>query len=121
MNVYLSESDDDDEILILAAMLADEENDGKIKRKCWVHNINKDRELFGEYNTLMVQLRMDPARFFMYFRMTSECYEEVLSLIESEIRKMPTHFRIKISPTERLAICLRYLLDIVYNIKDLKI
>lgn len=69
----------------------------------------------------MPQLRMDPARFYMYFRMTPECYNEVLSLIQSEIRKMPTHFRNPISPTERLAICLRYLLDIVYNIKDLKI
>jgi len=44
----------------------------------------------------------------MYFRMTPECYDEVLALIENEIRKMPTHFRIPISPSERLAICLRY-------------
>jgi len=79
----------------------------KKKRKCWVHNINKDREVFGEYNTLMPQLRMDPTRFYLYFRMTPERYDEVLDWIEGEICKMPTHFRIPISPSKRLAIALR--------------
>lgn len=77
------------------------------KRKCWVHNINRDRELFGEYTTLMPQLREDPRRFYIYFRMTLECFDEILGWITDEIRKTPTHFRIPISPSERLAIALR--------------
>lgn len=77
------------------------------KRKCWVHNINKDREVFGEYTTLMPQLRSDPKRFYIYFRMTPDCFDEVLDLISNEIQKKQSNFRNPISPPERLAIALR--------------
>ena len=60
----------------------------KKKRECWVHQINKDRQIFGEYITLMPKLRADPRRFYLYFRMTSECFDEVLDWIYKEIIKM---------------------------------
>lgn len=63
--------------------------------------------MFGEYTTLMPQLREDPRRFYTYFRMTPGCFDEILNLIADEIRKIPTNFRIPISPPERLAIALR--------------
>lgn len=135
MDVYLSESESDDETLLLTAIVADEEYEryqyiililyyytvrnilaynfytffffSKQKRKCWVHNINKEREVFGEYATLMPQLRADQKRFFIYFRMTVECFDEILGWISDEIYKIPTNFRMPINPSERLAIALR--------------
>lgn len=130
MDVYLSESESDDETLLLVAMLEDEEQERyfkffycslnkcenialihfffrKPKRNCWVHDINKEREIVGEYTTLMPQLRADPTRFFIYFRMIPDCFDEILGWISDEIYKIPTNFRMPISPSERLAIALR--------------
>ncbi|XP_050066392.1 uncharacterized protein LOC126555521 [Aphis gossypii] len=107
MDVYLSESESDDETLLLVAMLEDEEQERKPKRKCWVHDINKEREIVGEYTTLMPQLRADPIRFFIYFRMIPDYFDEILGWISDEIYKITTNFRMPISPSERLAIALR--------------
>lgn len=56
----------------------------------------------------MPKLREDPKRFYLYFRMTLECFDEVLDWIHDEIIKMPTNFRVPIPPQERLALTLRY-------------
>lgn len=55
----------------------------------------------------MPQLRKDEKRFYIYFRMTSECFDEILSLINDDIRKADTNYREAISSEERLAIALR--------------
>ncbi|XP_022160163.1 uncharacterized protein LOC111026394 [Myzus persicae] len=108
MDVYLSSESEDDEILLLAAIVADdEERKRKKKRKCWVHSVNKEREISGEYCTLMPELRKDPERFHIYFRMTPECFDQILGWIIDDIQKMPTNFRNPIPPSERLAISLR--------------
>ncbi|CAI6359621.1 unnamed protein product [Macrosiphum euphorbiae] len=108
MDVYLSESESDDESLLLVAMIEDEEHERHHKRKCWVHNINKERDILGEYTTLIPQLKADPTRFFIYFRMIPDCFDEILGWISDEICKIPTNFRMPIPPSERLAIALRY-------------
>lgn len=55
----------------------------------------------------MPQLRDDPKRFFIYFRMSSNCFDEIVNLIDEDIRKEMTHYRVPIPPPERLAIALR--------------
>nr|CAH7731478.1 unnamed protein product [Callosobruchus chinensis] len=55
-----------DEQLLLA--LFEDETRRRRKRK-WIHNINRKRIEFGEYHTLMPELRKDVNRFFIYFRM----------------------------------------------------
>jgi hypothetical protein len=40
--------------------------------------------------------------------MTTDKFDEVLSMIKDDIRKMDTNYREAISPDERLAIALRY-------------
>lgn len=55
----------------------------------------------------MPQLQKDPKRFYIYFRMTNACFEEILSFISEDIRKRDTNYRESISPEERLAITLR--------------
>ncbi|KAJ8935896.1 hypothetical protein NQ318_016229 [Aromia moschata] len=77
-NMDLS-SDEEEAILFLA--LEDEEN-GRKKRRKWVHEINLERQDFGEFHRLMPQLRQDKKRFFLYFRMSSENFDEILTLIK---------------------------------------
>ena len=55
----------------------------------------------------MPELRRDEKRFYIYFRMPSECFDEILSLVKEDITKMDTNYREAISAEERLAITLR--------------
>lgn len=55
----------------------------------------------------MDDLRQDEKRFYIYFRMTSDCFDEILNLIADDIRKQDTNYREAICPEERLAIALR--------------
>ncbi|KAJ8913488.1 hypothetical protein NQ315_013868 [Exocentrus adspersus] len=98
-------SSDEEEALLFLAM---EEDNLRRKRK-WVHKINQERLQYGEFHTLMPELRKDEKRFFIYFRMTVACFDELLHLIENDIRKLDTNYREAISPEERLSIALRYL------------
>ncbi len=50
----MTSSSDEEEALLLLAVLEDER-----ARKMWAHDINKERLQFGEYHTLMPQLRKD--------------------------------------------------------------
>ena len=59
----------------------------KRKKRKWVHVINLERKDFGEFHTLMPELRQDEKRFYIYFRMPSECFDEILSLITEDITK----------------------------------
>ncbi|KAL4088886.1 hypothetical protein QTP88_023970 [Uroleucon formosanum] len=101
-----SKISDEEDVLLLAAVMDDEEQK-RHKRRKWVHEINSQRENLGEFNHLMPQLRNDAKRFFIYFRMTSNCFDEILNFINEDIRKETTHFRVPIPPPERLAIALR--------------
>lgn len=66
-----------------------------------------ERKEVGEFHTLMPQLRQDKKRFFLYFRMSSENFDEILSLVKEVITKLDTNYREAISAEERLAITLR--------------
>ena len=52
----------------------------------------------------MSELRQDEKRLYIYFRMPSECFDEMLSLIKEDITKMDTNYREAVSAEERLAI-----------------
>jgi wyosine [tRNA(Phe)-imidazoG37] synthetase (radical SAM superfamily) len=95
------ESDDsDDEVLLLYAV------GNKCKRK-WVHEVNMKRREFGEFHHLMKQLRQDEVKFKEYFRMSSNQFDQLLSLIKDGIEKEEVNCRESISAEERLALCLR--------------
>ena len=70
------------------------------KKRKWVHEINVERKDFGEFHTLMPELRQDEKRFYIYFRMPTECFDEILSLIKEDITKMDTNYRESISAEE---------------------
>ncbi|XP_074026071.1 glucuronyltransferase I isoform X2 [Leptinotarsa decemlineata] len=101
---------DFEEETLLLAMLIDEDGEPqKKKRRIWIHDINSTREIQEEFHTLYHELREDEQRFLIYFRMTVECFDEILDLIKEDITKQFTHYREPIGPAERLAVTLRYL------------
>jgi len=55
----------------------------------------------------MKQLRQDEVKFKEYFRMSSNQFEQLLSLIKDDIEKKEVNYRESNSAEERLAPCLR--------------
>ncbi|CAG4964145.1 unnamed protein product [Parnassius apollo] len=102
--------DSSDEEMFLFQILFDEENRIKKKQrsvKYWVHDINRKRNIHGEFCHLFSDLQKDPSKFFQYFRMTFEKYQELLNILD--LKKQNTRFRKPIPSEERLALCLRFL------------
>jgi len=92
--------DSDDEVLLLYAVV------NKRERK-WVHEVNMKRREYGEFHHLMKQLRQNEVKFIEYFRMSSNQFEQLLSLIKDDIEKKEVNYRESISAEERLSLCLR--------------
>ena len=67
----------------------------KKTRLVWVHNINKQRLLLGEFHTLVKELASYEDKYFEYFRMFQHQFHYILNLLE---------FRQPISASERLAL-----------------
>lgn len=100
-----SSSDSDwEELEVVTAFLALEAS--KYANRVWIHEINEKREDLGEFR-LVPELREDPKRFQMYFRMGLEEFDYLHQLIESDIKKKNTQFRRAVSTEQRLAVCLR--------------
>jgi hypothetical protein len=78
------------------------------RKRIWVHEINKKRENYGKYHRLCRELESHEDRFYLYFRMSQDSFEELYQLILPRIEKITTNWRKPISARERLAICLRY-------------
>ena len=71
------ESDDsEDEVLLLYSYAV-----GNKPERKWVHEVNMKRREFGEFHHLMKQLRQDEVKFKEYFRMSSNQFEQLSSLI----------------------------------------
>ncbi|GFO08070.1 hypothetical protein PoB_003457500 [Plakobranchus ocellatus] len=51
------------------------------KRRCKVHNINKERAALGEYHHLFIQLKSYPDRFYAYTRMNLDTFSIRLSTV----------------------------------------
>ncbi|CAG5044663.1 unnamed protein product [Parnassius apollo] len=78
-------------------------------RRVWVNEIFMYRKQLGEYHHLFEELKLQPMKFFEYFRMCFSTFQYILNAVEPLITKQNTNYRECISPTERLAITLRYL------------
>lgn len=83
----------------------------KAQRKCWVRDIltEDQRQLHGVSNNLIKDMfERDSEKFFNYFRMTRDLYNELLALVGPKIKKQD-FLRESISPEIRLQLTLRYL------------
>ncbi|XP_063634897.1 putative nuclease HARBI1, partial [Cydia splendana] len=82
----------------------------KMKLKSfWVHPLNDNRYLKGQFVSLYEDLRMYPDKFFNYFRMSINTFDELLALVSPRITLQDTNMRIAIPAVQRLAVTLRFL------------
>ncbi|CAH1971911.1 unnamed protein product [Acanthoscelides obtectus] len=77
-------------------------------RRYWQHPLMAQRSREGANSLLMSQLRGDESEFFNYFRMSMSTFDELLELLEKDLKKQDTRCRKNICPEEKLAIFLRY-------------
>ena len=82
----------------------------KYKKRFSVRRIYAEREQKGEYHLLVKELMLyDEEYFFHCFRMSPTTFEKLLSWIGPLLKRASTKMREAISPSERLCVCLRYL------------
>lgn len=79
----------------------------RIKRKWWIHPINQSREHSGTFYTLFEELRRDGTKFFNFFRMSIESFDELHEKMKNKIQRQNTKMRNCIQSRERLALTLR--------------
>ena len=75
-----------------------------------MHPINIKRQEFGIFSHLYPDLLEDEEKFHGVLRLNIEQFYRLSQLVGEEIRKQNTNYRKAISPEERLAIFLRYVL-----------
>ena len=78
----------------------------KRKHRHWVHDIFKQRKIYGAHNHLMKDLELDKEHFMKYFRLSKAQFVYVYEKIREDIVKYGVS-RESISTRQRLAICLR--------------
>lgn len=77
------------------------------KRRYCVHPIMSDRLFSGIFHSLHSKLKEHPDKFFKYYRMSEETFNEILSLLGPYIQRHDTRWRVAISVEERLSVTLR--------------
>lgn len=99
---------DDEEVAIFAyTALKIIREKKQVQRKWWVHPINSERLLHGDFYTLYSRLRADNVSFFNYFRMSLTSFDELFVKIKHKIIRQDTNMRSAIPPEEMLAVTLR--------------
>lgn len=79
----------------------------KNKRRKAVHEVNKNRLVYGEFYHLYPELRQDSARFFEFLRMSINTFDYILMKVKDRLQKKTTNFKAPISPEEKLYVTLR--------------
>ena len=68
----ITTDDSDDEMLMMGYHILKRRR----RKRMWVHDINSKREELGEYHKLVNELRQHPDKFYTYFRMSKEKFDE---------------------------------------------
>lgn len=77
------------------------------KRRFWVHPTLQSRLTTGQFHLKFHEHRGHPEKFFLYYRMSVQSFDKLLSLLIEKIAKKDTNMRVSISSAERLVITLR--------------
>ena len=87
-----------------------EDKIGRKKKRFWIKKLYAERLQKAEFHLLVRDLRLhDPEYFFKYFQMSRTKFDELLSFVSPVIGKQSTVMGNTISPSERLAVTLQYL------------
>ncbi len=100
--------DDIDETLALLLIYRRKLSQEKKTKRLWVHPTIATRKECGEYERLIQELRLDNDRFFKYFRMEVDVFDDLLRRVGPKLIKKNSNFRDPIQPSQRLAVTLRY-------------
>ena len=76
-------------------------------REMWIHPLNVDRALKGEFFRLYLDQRYFPDKFFQNYHMSTFQFDELLAKIAPRIMRNDTNFRKAITPEEKLCLTLR--------------
>lgn len=79
----------------------------KKKKKYWVHPLLSQRHQKGLFCHLVSDLRKNETKFFQYFRMSINSYDELLTLLQERLRRQDTVMRKAVSAEEKLVVTLR--------------
>jgi sensor histidine kinase YesM len=79
--------------------------DEPVTRNYWVHPLNHGKVILFDH--FYMEIRNYPDKFFDYFRMSVQSFDELLHFIHDAIIKKDTVFLQAISTEKRLAITLR--------------
>jgi hypothetical protein len=79
----------------------------KQRRTYWVHPFTDLRLLRGRFYTSFADLRANSDKFFNYFRMSVQSFDELAEQITDKIKSQDTWMRLSKPPLEMLAVTLR--------------
>jgi len=92
----------------IAVALEEDENKIQKKRKYSVHPLSKERKRKGQFHLIYYDdLRVYPEKFFSY-RMSMSTFDELLSIVKSDLLRMENFRNDTITPEERLTITIKY-------------
>lgn len=77
------------------------------KRKYWIHPMHQQTDNIEEFTLFFEKLKVDSTKFFNYFRMSLDSFNELLGKIQHLIQKEDTFMRKCIPPTMMLGVTLR--------------
>lgn len=104
------DSDEETAAAIVVCVLAKRSKRRKRKRSVWVKPWLTRRNVFGFYDTLMQELRQENIEEYIKFlKMPPMFFDEILQLIEEDIKKQNTILREPIPAKVKLAATLKFL------------
>lgn len=83
----------------------------KRQRRYWVHPYCSNREEMKRFTEFYSKIREYPDKFFKYYRMSIQSFDELLFKLRLSLTKQETTFRKPICAEERLTLTLRYLIN----------
>ncbi|KAJ8720825.1 hypothetical protein PYW08_006290 [Mythimna loreyi] len=94
--------------VVICAILARRRKRKKRKsNQFWVHPLNSDRFIHGKFYTRHHKVLNFPKKFFDYYRMSVQSFEELVSIVGPLIKKEDTRLRLAVPVEERLSVTLR--------------
>jgi hypothetical protein len=76
-------------------------------RLLWVHPINLERDQLREFDRQFEGLRCDENKFFNYFRMSINSFDELHNRLKNTLQRQNTKMRNCIQPIQMLAYTIR--------------
>lgn len=95
------------ELVAIALALEEEKTKKTTKRKYAVHPLNGERRKKGQFQQIYGDLRKYPEKFFSFYRMSMQTFDEILSYVKPNLSKLDNIKNDTITPEERLTITLK--------------